>query len=307
VLKDTGWSPAEITLRLKDGPFDAAEILADPETPAAFNEDEEIRKLAGKGTALKDPNNPKYTIVDQSSPFHDVNNLVVTVQRTDYFTVVRASPGIAKSSEARIRYGHIDGSKSRIPQATAIQFSAIFADDQILALQRAKDAFRFPGAWSFSAEEQMAEIDLAWPEQIRMENFLLRTAVEEIFPLGQMPKPELLASAMAYIRPHILSMQTWSLIIEDPTSTLQFFSVFELGLTTAQYKTLVRDIVQSGMGQASHEGRYFAVSLRDIEPLLSGSSIKATQLFGEDQEEILPSLLHPTSRYRLLRLLDWGV
>jgi DNA-binding winged helix-turn-helix (wHTH) protein len=302
--RDIGWSPAEITLRLRDTPFDAGEILNDPEIRAAFEANEEARKLVGKGTALEEPSYPKYTIVDQSFPFPDRNNLVVTLGRTDYFTILRVRPGIAKSVDTRKTFGHIDGSKTRIPQATGLQVTVVFTDGQILAIQRSKDSFPFPGTWSFSAEEQLSEIDLSWPKEVRMERFVLRTAIEEIFPLARKPKQDLLANVMAFVRPYIASMQIWSIFLEEPTSTLQFFSVIELNLTTTQYKVLVNDLVQEGMGLPSQEGKYFAISQSDIESLLEGNPIKATDLFGEKQEEVSPSLLHPTSRYRLLRLLD---
>lgn len=243
-------------------------------------------------------------IVDISSPFHDVTNLMVTLQKTDYFTILRTRPGIASSPETRIRLGHLESSRTGVPQAVGLQFMTLFADGNVLAIHRAKDTFPWPDTWSFSGEEQCADIDLAWDAPDRMKRFLLRTAVEEIFPLARIAKKDALARAMAFIEPYIRSMQTWSIFFEEPTVTLQFFSVFELSLTVAQYAEIVCNLVQEGIGTMSHEGQYYAASLRDIESLLSGNSVPVTPLFGGDETQISPTALHPTSRYRLLRLLD---
>lgn len=302
-LSDTGWSPNQINISLKPGRFDATEILNDIEIRAAFDASEAARESDGKESALSGDNNPKYGVVDVSSPFLDSSELSVMFQETDYFTVMRARPGVGMQNN-RIRFGHIDPNKSRIPQAISVQFVAIFSDGNLLTIQRSKNTFPWAGTWSFSGEEQCAEIDFVGSQETRLERFLLRAVVEEVFPLGTSNRVRL-DEAMHLVKKDLRSMRVWSIFLEELTGIFQLFAVFELRLSRSEYVDAVHELIQDGIGVMSQEGQYFTAAMGDVEDLLSGNPIPAKPLFGKIDEEISPSMLHPTSRYRLLRLLDY--
>ena len=136
-----------------------------------------------------------------------------------------------------------------------------------------------------------------------MRYYLLRTAVEEIFPLARVPVREKLLEVMERVGPYFTSMRIWSLFLEEPTITFSLFAVFVLNLTVGDYVQEVKKLVERGLGQSSREGQYFSVSLSDAADLLHGNSIFAKPLFGGAQSELSASNLHPTSRYRLGRFL----
>jgi hypothetical protein len=306
-LDQLGWSPSEITLRFQRERFDAGELLNDPQIVRAFQLSEAQRIGNGDGTALAGTNGVKYTIVDVSSPFLDNTDLTVTLRSTDYFTIRTVHPGLLQDPQARIRFGNIDPTKTRIPQATAVAFVALFADDRVLTIRRAKDTYLWSETWSMSGEEQVAEIDAAWAETERMKRFLLRTTIEEIFPLARVPDQSRMLRAMDRIEPYIKSMRTWSLIVEESTSVLQFFSVVDLSLSSAEYARLAKEIVQPGDGKFSKEGSYYSILSSEIANLLGGETITATPIFGGEPTGCSPHELHKTSAYRLRSLWDYSL
>jgi nucleoside phosphorylase len=303
-VQNMGWPPERVLLRVRKGQFDAREMLADRAVVESFEKREKDRKERGEGTSLKLPDGTKYVAVDASSPFLEVDEFTVTLQETNYFSILRTRPAIEESFDVKVRYGHIDPEKNRVPQALGVQFIAMFGGTELLAIRRAKDTFPWPGTWSFSGEEQCAPVDVSWDEPIRMKNFLLRTAVEEIFPLARTLEPEKLLEVMQMAESHINSMRTWSLFLEEPTVTFSFFSVFTFDLGIKEYADRVKEMVHQGLGQSSHEGRYFSVRAQDAPQLLQGQTVPARPVFGGNATELSPSLLHPTSLYRLGRFLE---
>ena len=303
-VEEMGWPPERVLLKLRKGRFDARAILADTAVIESFEKRESQRIGRGEGTSLKLPDGTKYVAVDASSPFLEVDDFAVTLQETRYFDILRARPAIEESFDVRLRYAHTDPEKSRVPQALGVQFIALFADRELLVIRRAKDTFPWPGTWSFSGEEQCAPIDVSWDEPVRMRNFLLRTAVEEIFPLARRLEPAELLEVMRMVEPYVKSMRTWSLFLEVPTVTFSFFSVFTFELSIKEYEDRVKEMVHQGLGQSSREGRYFSVPVAEAAHLIKGNAILASPLFGGNAIELSPSLLHPTSLYRLTRLLE---
>jgi nucleoside phosphorylase len=303
-LSEVGWSPSQVLLKLRSGLLDTAPMFGDPLVKEAFETREGQRKMEGEESALKPPDGTKYTVVDASSPFLDIDSFTVTLQETRYFSILRCRPAIEVSPETRKKYAHVEPGKNRVPQAMGLQFLALFDDDEVLTIQRAKDTYPFPGTWSFSGEEQFAPIDLEWPEPERMKQYLLRAAVEEIFPLARVSKPEMLLSVMRLVQPYFTSMRVWSLFFEVPTVTFSFFSVFRLNVTARDYAYEVRRMVQHGLGQSSREGQYFSVALSDVKRILDGHAIRPKPLFGGSSESLSHLELHPTSRYRLRRFVE---
>lgn len=302
-LAEAGWSPDQVRL-VDGGELDTSAVASDPRVEAAFNGAEAIRAVEGKGTALELPNNGKYAIADTSSPFHDITNLTLTFKRTDYFSILRSRPAVSGFLDVWMKYGHVHPSGNQIPQAAAIQFSAIFGGREILAIHRDKYSFPFPDTWSFSGEEQFDRSDFQWDEPDRMKYAMLRTAQEEIFPLARIYDKAKLLKVIEIVEPYIRSMRIWSMFLEGPTATYSVFCVYEFDFRMDEYADLVRGLVRRGLGQTSREGKYFSVNLADVPTLLKGDAVPARPIFGGEPVLIPPEKFHPTSQYRLVRLLN---
>ena len=302
-LAETGWSPDQVRL-VDGGELDTAAIASDPRVEDAFNDAEALRAAEGKGTALELPNNGKYAIADTSSPFHDITNLTLTFKRTDYFSILRSRPAVSGLLDVWMKYGHVHPSGNQIPQAAAIQFSAIFGGREILAIHRDRFSFPFPDTWSLSGEEQFDKSDFQWDEPDRMKYAMLRTAQEEIFPLARIYDKAKLLKVIMVVEPYIRSMRLWSMFLEGPTATYSVFCVYEFDFRVDEYADLVRGLVRRGLGQTSREGKYFSVNLADVPSLLKGDAVPARPIFGGEPVMIPPEKLHPTSQYRLVRLLN---
>lgn len=303
-LSEIGWTGSEVSLRLRRGSFRTEPLLSDPFVAHALEQCEAENRRDGRPSILTPPDGVKYAVVDASSPFLDVFDFNVTVQETRYFSIMKARPAVESSPPLRIKFGHIDPHKNQIPHALGLQFVALFSDNHVLAIQRAKDTFPFPGTWSFSGEEQCAPIDLSWNEEDRMRNYMLRTVVEEVFPLARIPDPLRLAPVMDEAQGYVSDMRIVGLLLEEPIVTFSFFVIFRLKLGVKEYMDKVMDLVRTARGQMSREGSYFSVALSDLPSLLDGRGIAASPVFGNLDESITPSNLHPTSKYRLTRLLN---
>jgi len=303
-LSKIGWSESEASLRLRPGSFGTEPLLSDPFVAHALEQREAENRRDGRASILRPPDGVKYAVVDASSPFLDVSDFNVTVQETRYFSIMRARPAIESSPPLRMNFGHVDPHKNRIPHAVGLQFIALFSDEQVLVIQRAKDTYPFPGTWSFSGEEQCAPIDLSWIEKDRMKNYMLRTVVEEVFPLARIPDPVKLAPVMDEAQRYVGDMRIVGLLLEEPIVTFSFFVIFRLSLDVKEYSDKVIHLVRTARGQMSREGLYFSVALSDLPLLLEGRDIAARPIFGNVDESIAPSKLHPTSQYRLTRFLN---
>jgi len=303
-LPEVGWTESEVSLRLRPGSLCTEPLLSDPFVIHALEQREAENRRDGRPSILAPPDGVKYAVVDASSPFLDVFDFNVTVQETRYFSIMSARPAVESSLPLRIKFGHVDPYKNQIPHAVGLQFVALFSDNRVLAIQRAKDTFPFPGTWSFSGEEQCAPIDLSWNEKDRMRNYMLRTVVEEVFPLARIPDPVRLAPVMDEARRYVADMRIAGLLLEEPIVTFSFFVIFRLKLDVKEYSDKVLDLVRAARGQMSREGRYFSVALPNLPSLLEGGDIVARPIFGTVDESIALSKLHPTSRYRVTRLLN---
>jgi hypothetical protein len=286
------------------GELNTSAIASDPRVEEAFNNAETLRAAEGKGTALELPDNDKYAIADTSSPFHDITNLTVTFKRTKYSSILRSRPAVSSFLDVWMKYGHVHPSGNQIPQAAAIQFSAVFGGFEILAIHRDKHSFPFPDTWSFSGEEQFDGSDSQWDEPDRMKYAMLRTAQEEVFPLARIYDKTKLLKVIEIVEPYIRSMRLWSMFLEGPTATYSVFCVYEFDFGMDEYADLVRGLVRRGLGQTSREGKYFSVNLADVPTLLKGDGVPARPIFGGEPVLIPPEKLHPTSQYRLVRLLN---
>jgi DNA-binding winged helix-turn-helix (wHTH) protein len=302
-LEQTGWATNEV-FWIDGGALDVSDISTDKRITTEFAASELARQRAGLGSALQGDNNPKFTISDSSTPFADLTNLSIVLKKTDYFTIRRVRPAISTFPELRREFGHIIPNKNRLPQGASITFSAIFHGGDILAIYRDRNTFPFPETWSFSGEEQLDASDMEWTAAERMTMAMLRTAQEEIFPLARISSKTERLAVLSLFRAYIKSMRVWSVFLEEPTATYSFFCLYELNLTVDEYSGVVRTMVQRGMGQPSREGKYYSVKLSDIPGLLQDRVISARPIFGGRSSQITSEELHPTSRYRLVRIID---
>jgi pyrimidine deaminase RibD-like protein len=302
-LGETGWAPHKVPMLVLDGDFDTREVLADESLASAFERSEQKRIRDGKAPVLNTYNGRKYSIVSVPPNVPERDDLTLGLRKTDYFSVMRALPGILQDPQKRCVYGHVDPSLNRVPNSLGLHFLAVLQDGEVLAIHRDKNLDYDAGTWSFSGEEQCFPSDLAVEEDARTKHYLLRTAVEEVFPLGTSADDEQLQLRIQFIKPFVRSMRIWSVILQEPCLTFSIFGVFEFILSRKRYKELCDDLLRKRCGKISGEGRYYTVALADTLRLLQGQPINASPLFGGEQVSVSPAKLHPTSRYRLSRFL----
>ena len=303
-LAETGWPPEMVDMALLDAEFDNRDVQADEFLRAAFGRSEEEREQSGRRRVLDTVNGPKYSLVEISPNVPECpDHLSLAVRRIDYHSVMRALPGILLSAEKRQMYGHVEPSCNRVPHSLGNHFLAILGSDEILAIQRGQNLDYARGKWSFSGEEQCFTSDLIKPASARAKHYLLRTAVEEIFPLGTSSDEEQLSLRTQFVERCIRSMRIWGVLLEETCVCFSLFSVFDLALSRTDYLGIYDELIRRGLGQRCGEGYYYTVSIKDALRLLQAEPIQASALFGNEKVTVSPGELHPTSRYRLSRFL----
>jgi hypothetical protein len=292
-----------VHLHVINGEYDSRQILSDKYLALEFERHEKKREREGKSRVLDTYNGQKYIVSDLSPNVPEREDLTISLRETDYFTVMKALPGILKSPQKRCKYGHLDPSLNRVPNSFGNHFLALFSDNQVLAIHRDRGLDYHGNTWSFSGEEQCFPTDLTKSDNTRTKHYLLRTAVEEVFPLGTSTDEEQLLQRIELVEPYTHSMRVWSVILEEPSMSSGIFSVMEFALTRSEYIELCDDLLRRRLGRRSGEGKYYTVAMPDIVKVLEGETVFGNPLYGTQSMKVSARQFHPTSRYRLSRLL----
>lgn len=281
-LEGLGWDPADVALVDRQTRYEADTLLT----------------RAGGLTDFDPPNGVKFSLVGTSYVTSDSPRLSLETERTDYFTLRSILPLVKSDPAVRADFGSLDPSHSRIPHSLCLHYVVRFSNGDVLCMRRDVRAAYHGGLWSFSGEEQVADRDfeIATP----CLSLFQRTFCEEVLALrDETPLDERWRIAS----PIVQTMRLWSVFVEERIHNFSLLGLFQLNCEPPEFVTLHNDLVNRGVGTRDREGDCYFVRHSDILGLLVEGNCNATPLFVGTEREVRAENLHPTSRYRLFRML----
>ncbi len=281
-LELLGWDPADVDLIDRQTKYETAELST----------------RAGGLKEFDPPNGVKFALVGTSYITSDSPHLSLETERTDYFTLRSVLPFLKSDSSVRSEFGSLDPSVNHIPHSLCLHFITRFSSGDVLCMRRDVRAAYHGGLWSFSGEEQVADRDFEVATPCL--SLFQRTFCEEVLALrDETPLDERWRIAS----PIVQTMRLWSVFVEERIHNYSLLGLFQLNCEPKEFVTLHNDLVNRGVGTRDREGDCYLVRHSDLLRLLVEGRCNATPLFMGAETEVLAENLHPTSRYRLFRLL----
>lgn len=281
---DAGWNPEEIIVELDDRDFDAKELL----------------KLAGGQKEFDPPNGTKYALV--SAPFvtEESPQLELILNETNYFTVQTVKAFLLAQPQLQSEYGSVVLEDNRIPSSLCLHYVIRTADESILCMKRSGGMAYHSGLWSITGEEQISDHEIGNKSPI--EKLFKRALCEEIFQLRNSKKTQ---DVMPLLEEDLRFLRILSVGIELPLYNPTIIGLAQLSIDVVELrKRLIERKRNVGLNVGhDEEGDFFVLSKNDASKLLSDGMAPVTGLFSERVENLTANLLHPTSRYRLFRVL----
>lgn len=282
-LTDLGWPPQAVAIRDRQAPFDASSAL----------------RAAGGLKAFDPPNGEKYSLVSSSLTLTDRPTLSLSVAGTDYFTIRTVLEAVRKGSVDRAQLGSLESGSNHIPHSLCLHFVVRFASGEILFMKRDKAAAYHAQRWSCSGEEQVAAEDFTHPNPCLA--LFQRTVCEEVLPLREKAPLE---TRWSIAQPLVESMALWSVFLEAGIHNFSLLGFIQLACEPEDFVETHRRLVADGTGSRDKEGRYFTAQPEQMKRLLIAGDCTVQPLFGAKvAARISAQDLHPTSRYRIYRLL----
>lgn len=285
-LECLGWDPADVTLVDQQTRFDADVLI----------------RLGCKVEDREQDNGAKFCLVDSSYVTTDgaERKLSLYTQRTDYLTHMSVLPHIKNNPTVRAEFGSLDPAVNRIPHSLCLHYMVRFSNGDVLCMRRARGTDFHANRWSFSGEEQLSgkDFDTATP----CLSFFRRTFCEEVLGLREdTPLDERWCAALEYVE----AMRLWSVFVEEEIHNFTLLGLFQLKCDPEEFRKIHESLVNAGKGTKDNEGKFHVVRHPEFLKLLVAGECNATPFFGKDQMDVKVKSgdLHPTSRYRLFRLL----
>jgi len=279
-----GWDPKEIEVQQTDLEFDSDKLL----------------RIAGGLVDGEPPNNRKYCLVNTPFVTAESDHLLLSLKESDYFTIETIKSWLKKNKNLPDKYGHVFFEKNEIPSSLCLHFTVRLNDGLILLMKRAKGMSYHEDRWSASGEEQLSEYDLN--TEFPVDTLFKRALGEEILHLGNI---ENFQEHISIIDSHLKFMRMYSVGTEWPLYNPALFGVIQLkdNRDSLRESLVARKFGSEYSGQEDREGEFYTITNDQAFELLSKGSTIATSLFNETERIVESKLLHPTTRYRLFRLL----
>jgi hypothetical protein len=283
-VNNIGWDPEEVVFN---------------DTQQKFADKEILEKVGGYKEA-DPPNGVKFCLSDTSIAILDSPDLVLDLQRTDYFTLMSILPSIKQNSKLRMKFGSLSPPLNQIPHSLCLHFVVRFSDGNILCMRRRPKAAYHKNLWSFSGEEQLSDSDFIF--KTTGLSLFQRTLCEEVLALRD-KSPATLAERWAIASPLVKNMRLWSIFLEEQIFNFSVFGFYQLEYDTQEFVSFHNDLINRGIGTRDKEGDYFVASSKMVENLLFKNQCVVQGLFTPESQTLSAETLHPTSRYRIFRLL----
>lgn len=281
---EAGWSPEEIIVETQDREFDATKLL----------------ELSGGQKDFDPPNSIKYALV--SAPFitEESPQLELILNETNYFTVQTINGFLRSNPKYQSEFGSVVLEKNRIPSSLCLHYAIRTADDSILCMKRAGGMAYHSGLWSITGEEQISDHEIGKKGPI--EKLFKRALCEEIF---QLRNNSALQDVIPLLEDSLKFLRILSVGIELPLYNPTIVGLAQLSIDASELRQILierKRNVTLNVGN-DDEGDFFILSKNDASKLLREGTASVTGLFSQQVENITENLLHPTSRYRLFRIL----
>lgn len=284
-LRNLGWAPGEVKIRNLQAAFDCAEVL----------------QSVG-GIKNSDPNNgKKYSLANTSMIASDCPALRLDLTETDYLTVTTVQDALSAHPDIGHKFGDLSPAKNRIPHSLCLHYIVRFNNGDLLVLKRKEEIKWYPGTWSISGEEQLKTDDFG---RDNLEWLFKRAFCEEVLPLSDDSQTNLderwqIASKV------VQTMRLWSVILESELFNFSLVGLFQLKEDYEGFVEFYHSILNKGAGLQDKEGRMYLLKRDYLLPLLMNEPRDVYPLFDASGTPMLlkPSEFHPSSRYRLFRLV----
>lgn len=281
-ITDIGWSPDSILVKETQKKFQTKEFL----------------QTVGGIQEFDLPNRIKFSLVNVMGANTDNPTLTLELHQTDYFTVQTAIQGLHENPTLLQMYGSLVPAENKIPHTLSLHYIVRFVDGSVLVTRREQGIRYYPGAWSFSGEEQIAEFDTKSKHPI--ESLFQRAFCEEVLPLSD---TDTVRDNFAIAQKIIKSMSVFSLFFEQEISNFSLFGVFQLTIDAEDFVEMYTKVINETSGNRDREGNLFLVSQKNLQDLLYNGKCETEGLFNKKRYSIHEHDLHPSSRYRIFRLL----
>lgn len=280
-LEQLGWRPDTVNLLDLGLTFDSRELL----------------RRCNQSVQLHYPNERKYTL--SRIVWRPGNPLGLELKHTDWFTLRQVQAQLSRDQALRREFANVDPQRSRIPGSLCLHYIVRFAGGELLCMRRNQAVASHPGRWSFSGEEQLHPEDLAAGRPV--EALFQRALLEEVFPLARSNLSP--ADSWKAVNEVLHSMRLWSVFVETSIWNFSLFGVFQLQVNAASFELYYRSLSEYHFGKRDLEGEMFVASMPELRDLFRTGRCQVRGLFDEQPVELLAADLHPTSAYRLMRLL----
>jgi hypothetical protein len=281
---DAGWSPAEIIVESNDRKFDATELL----------------ELSGGQKEFDPPNGIKYALASVPFVTEESPQLELILNETNYFTIQTAKEFLQAQPQLQSKFGSVVLEDNRIPSSLCLHYVIRTADDSILCMKRSGGMAYHSGLWSITGEEQISDHEIG--KQAPIEKLFKRALCEEIF---QLRNDSALQDVMPLLEDDLRFLRILSIGIELPLYNPTIIGLAQLSIDVSELRKKLIKRKRNVTLNVGHddEGDFFVLSKNDAAKLLRDGTASVTGLFSQQVENLTADLLHPTSRYRLFRVL----
>jgi hypothetical protein len=241
----------------------------------------------------------KYCLSKYEFPFSDASEkLQLEVSRTKWNVLRNVVPSIVANETLRHKLISIFPSDHKVPHSFCLHVVCLTSDNRFLALERSRNTWYHPGAFSVSFEEQLSYHDFEVKDCLPAESWFRRTLCEEVFPLvgPYDKKPE---EIWAAVNQSVEFMRVWSCFLEEDTGNVSLMGVARLHLTVDELVQKCSKLENQFNSKRDDEGRLYFMDVGEVEGLILSGHSTATNLFGSRAERKIIEKVHPTSLYRL--------
>jgi hypothetical protein len=292
-INDKGWAPSQVVFT-KAGEKRNFDLI--------------VAQVGGLDKTLVPPNGKKFGIARFSAVTNDSDEQPeFEFYETDYYTQQSVYRVLPDNYELRNRFGSLDPSVNRVPNALSLQAVVLFPNHEILCMFRRRGVDAQQARWSFSFEEQLKDVDFEQMPICSAPEFLFRRAfVEEVYGCKSDSIVNIREAWQSIENDHVVdTYRLLGLFYEVPVAHFQLLGVYRLNVTPSDldsHHSLMKGRAWAG---PDPEGTLFILERKEWERLLAFGYGTASGLYGgskRDHPLVRIEELHWTSLYRLWRV-----
>jgi len=281
-IRRSGWDPQEIIVNYDSEEFDVDELI----------------DMAGGIKKVLPPDGVKYCLVNTPFVTEESPTIVLELQQTKYSIIETARDLVKENNNLIGEYPNIVLEENKLPTSFCLHFIVRLRKGKILCMKRARRMAYYPNYWSMTGEEQFSDIDLENGNPI---DYLFKRALcEELLHSRNVND-----TALSLVDDKINFLRILSLGVEWPDINPALFGVAQLNVDENELREFLKD-QKAGLfssGDEDREGSFSTITPSDAIKLLEFGECPGKELFSQNSIVLTSDKLHPTSRYRIYRLL----